>query len=258
VPSTRRTPRICICAALHLRTAQCSFAFPRPTASASRAIHGSAFLSSPLHELPGSLFVRRQELRCRCSGEDADVVEGEGNSANADTVGTDSTQGRGSAGAFGEERAVVTGEKTTGRVVVAALCRQAVTSRRHAVTWWRRLLASFVASVAQCPFLRHWIWRAAHPDSYRATVFRKTPNQILLIFLIQAQTNKIQTSGPISIRDIFSTWNQAPNGPNQSNRTGPKRFHEVIFIQHLKRLLKESRTETIVRESRSLIKSNGS
>jgi hypothetical protein len=51
-----------------------------------------------------------------------------------------------------EERAVVTGEKATGRVVVvAALCRQAVTSRRHAVTWRRRLLASFVASVAPVP-----------------------------------------------------------------------------------------------------------
>jgi hypothetical protein len=172
VPSTQRTPRI----DLHLRTARCSFAFPSPTASAPWVIHGSAFLSSPLHELPGSLFVRRQELRCRCSGEDADAVEGEGNSADADAVGTGSTQGRGSAGAFGKERAVVTGENATGRVIViAALCRQAVTSRR-------RLLASFVASVAQCPFLRDWIRRAAHPDFYRATVFRKTPNRILLIF----------------------------------------------------------------------------
>jgi hypothetical protein len=185
VPSTRRTPRICICAALHLRTARCSFAFPSPTASAPRAIHGSAFLSSSLHELPGSLFVRRQELRCRCrcSGEDADAVEGKGNSADADAVGIGSTQGRGSTGAFGEERAVVTGEKATGRVIVVdALCRQAVTSRRHAVTWRRRLLASFVASVDQCPFLRDWIRRAAHPDSYRATVFKKTLNRILLIF----------------------------------------------------------------------------
>ena len=163
--------------------ARCSFVFPSPTASAPRAIHGSAFLSSPLHELLGSLFVRRQELRCRCSGEDADAVEGEGNNADADAVGTDNTQGRGSAGAFGEERAVVTGEKATRRVVVvAALCRQAITSRRHAVTWRRRLLASFVASVAQCPFLQDWIRRAAHPDFYRATVFRKTLNQILLIF----------------------------------------------------------------------------
>jgi hypothetical protein len=183
VPSTRRMPQICICAALHLRTTRCSFAFPSPTASAARAIHGSAFLSSPLHELPGSLFIRRQELRCRCSGEDADAVECEGYNADADAVGTDSTQGRGSAGAFREERAVITGEKATGKVVVVAtLCRQAITSRRHAVTWRRHLLASFVASVAQCPFLRYWIRRAAHPDSYRATVFRKTPNRILLIF----------------------------------------------------------------------------
>jgi hypothetical protein len=105
---------------------------------------------------------------------------------------------------LGEERAVVTGEKPTGRVVVvAALCRQAVTSRRHAVTWRRRLLASFVVSVAQCLFLRDWIRRVAHPDSYRTTVFRKTPNRILLIFLIQAQTNRIQTSDPISILVIF-------------------------------------------------------
>jgi hypothetical protein len=43
-------------------------------------------------------------------------------SADADAVGTSSTQGRGSAGAFGEERAVVTGEKATGELSSSLRC----------------------------------------------------------------------------------------------------------------------------------------
>jgi hypothetical protein len=109
---------------------------------------GARARNRPANGVRGTtLHLRARDLRARARNGAAHYISMDLHIHSADAVGTGSTQGRGSACAFGEERAVVTGEKATGRVVaVAALCRQAVTSRRHAVTWRRRLLASFVAS----------------------------------------------------------------------------------------------------------------
>jgi hypothetical protein len=95
-----------------------------------------------------------------------------------------------SANTFGEERTVVIGEKAAGRVVVvAALCHHAITSRRHAVTWRRRLLGSSVVSVA--PVSPRLDSKGSTRGFLSGHGVQKNSKPHLSHFFIQVQTKRI-------------------------------------------------------------------